>query len=185
MLPLDAQLEAILFYRAEPVKIGKLAELLNCPEAEIMASLSSLKEKLSGRGVTLVENDKTVQLGTNPTVSDLIERIAKEELSSELGKASLETLSLVLYRGPLSRSAIDYVRGVNSSYILRHLLIRGLIERMNKEGEGRGYIYKPSLELLQYLGLTRVEDLPDYDSVQVKVESFIKDQANDSATNVV
>lgn len=180
MLPLDAQLEAILFYRPEPIKTDKLAELLTCSNEEITAAIETLKEKLSGRGLTIIENNGTLMLGTTPAASDLIEKITKEELSTEIGKAGLETLALILYRGPISRSGIDYVRGVNSSYILRNLLVRGLIERTNTEGEGRGFVYGPSLDLLRHLGVSKIEDLPDYGSVQVKVEEFIKSREDET-----
>jgi segregation and condensation protein B len=113
--------------------------------------------------------------------------LQREELSRELGRAGLETLAIILYRGPVSRREIDHIRGVNSSFILRSLLIRGLIERADpstsstsspqaSSGQvvaGRSYSYKATLKLLEYLGVTRLEDLPQYQNVFKKIEEFI------------
>jgi segregation and condensation protein B len=74
----------------------------------------------------------------------------------DLGKAGLETLSIILYQGPISRAEIDYIRGVNSNFILRNLLIRGLIERVENPHDQRSFLYKPTLELISYLGLSKI-----------------------------
>jgi segregation and condensation protein B len=123
---LSAQLEAILFWKAEPVSIKKLADLLKVGPESIKEGLKELGDKLQGRGLTLVQTDDEVMLGTAKELSSLIEQLTKEELTRDLGKAGLETLSIVLYQGPISRADIDYIRGVNSQFILRNLLIRGL-----------------------------------------------------------
>jgi segregation and condensation protein B len=94
-------------------------------------------------------------------------------LVRDLGKAGLETLTIILYKHPIKRSEIDYIRGVNSSFILRNLLIRGLIERLTeKEGLGRGYLYKPTLELLSHLGVSKIENLPESASITSELENF-------------
>jgi segregation and condensation protein B len=169
---LDAQIEAILFYEAEPIAVKKLAELLSVREETILEALGVLTEKLNGRGLTLVRKDDAVMLGTAPEAGQLIENLRKEELAKDLGKAALETLSVILYRGPISRPDIDYIRGVNSSFILRNLLVRGLVEREAKPNDARLYLYKPSFELLSYLGISRLEDLPEYEAMKEKIETF-------------
>jgi chromosome segregation and condensation protein ScpB len=70
-------------------------------------------------------------LGTVPEASELIEKIIKDELTRELGKSSLETLTIILYKSPIAKPEIDYIRGVNSNYILRNLLVRGLVEKIS------------------------------------------------------
>lgn len=110
--------------------------------------------------------------GTHPELSSLIEEMQKEEVSRDLGKAGLETLSIILYKHPVSRREIDYIRGVNSSYILRNLLMRGLIEKTEGGAGERSYSYKPTLELMRHLGLTRTEDLPNYEIAMAKMLEF-------------
>jgi len=91
-----------------------------------------------------------------------LENFIKEEFKENLSPASLETLSIIVYLGPLSRAEIDYYRGVNSSFILRSLLIRGLIERYSDPKRANVYLYVSSFDLLKYLGVSKKEDLPDY-----------------------
>ncbi|MDR3558067.1 MAG: SMC-Scp complex subunit ScpB [Candidatus Pacebacteria bacterium] len=174
---LNAKIEAILFWKAEPVSIKKLASLLSTDDAkisedEVKAALIELEKNLVGRGVTLVQTDEDVMLGTAKELSPLIEQLTKDELSRDLGKAGLETLSIVLYQGPISRADIDYIRGVNSQFILRALLIRGLVERVENPADARSYLYKTTLDLLSHLGISKVTDLPEYEAVRKDIEAF-------------
>lgn len=171
-LLLSSQIEAVLFYKAEPLSIKRLAEIFKKDEKEIKNAVNELREELKGRGLTLVEWEDEITLGTSREVSSLIETLTKEELIKDLGKAGLETLSIILYQGPLSRAEIDYIRGVNSNFILRNLLIRGLIERVDNPKDQRSFHYKPTLELISHLGLSKITDLPDYEAVRVDIESF-------------
>jgi len=170
--PLSSQLEAILFWKAEPVPIKKLASLLNVDVKIIKAGLAELEKNLTGRGLTLVHGEGEVMLGTAKEHSALIEQLTKDELSRDLGKAGLETLSIVLYQGPISRSDIDYIRGVNSQFILRNLLIRGLVERVDNPKDARSFLYQATVSLLSHLGLSRREDLPEFTKIRSEIDSF-------------
>jgi segregation and condensation protein B len=161
-MPLDAVVEAILFWKGEPVAVSRLASLLKKTEDEIEAALVTLEEKLAGRGLQLVHKDGEVLLVTHPKVGPIIEILTREELVKDLGKAGLETLSIVVYQGPIARRDIDYIRGVNSNFILRNLLVRGLVEKVSDKNDQRSFLYKPTFELLSHLGLNRIEDLPEY-----------------------
>ena len=172
MSNLEQKIESILFFKNEPVTLAELSKLLKVPRENLQLAISNLQKEYESRGIVLVTNGEEVSFGTNPEMSELIENLQKEELSRELGRAGLETLTIVLYKGPISRREIDHIRGVNSSFILRTLLIRGLIERT--EGTERSYSYKATLKLLEYLGITRREDLPEYDNAFKKIEEFVK-----------
>jgi len=172
MLTLDSQIEAILFLKSEPLRKGDLAKILGVTLEEIENALFVLEERLKTRGIILLSKDDDVVLGTSPEMSEVIESLRKEELSKDLGKAGLETLSIILYREPITRAGIDYLRGVNSNFILRNLLIRGLIEKVSNPEDQRSYLYKPSFELLSFLGIKSVEDLPEYDKIQEEIKSF-------------
>ena len=82
-------------------------------------------------------------------------------------------MSIIFKKNTVGRAEIDYIRGVNSSFILRNLLVRGLIEREAKRGEDRNYIYKPSLSLLEHLGVKSLKELPDSVSVSAKLKDFL------------
>lgn len=171
-MQLDAQIEAILFWKGESVSVKKLADILSSTPEEINAAILILEEKLKDRGLTLVRWEDEITLGTNKALSSLIENLTKEELMRDLGKAGLETLSIILYQGPVSRAEIDYIRGVNSNFILRNLLVRGLIEKVPNPKDQRSFLYKPTLELLSYIGTNKIEDLPEYETVRKEIEVF-------------
>ena len=92
-----------------------------------------------------------------------MEALVRSELSEELSRSSRETVAVIAYKGPVSRPEIDYIRGVNSSYALRNLLLRGLILREESPDTTRGYRYSVSGDFLKYLGVSKIEDLPGYE----------------------
>lgn len=173
---LEQKIEAILFYKNEPLEIKELSKLLAKGNDEIKEALQNLAKSLENRGICLVMTDSEVSLATAPETKDLIEQIAKDEMSREIGKAGLETLAIVTYNGPISRREIDYIRGVNSSYILRNLCIRGLIEKEQNIKDQRIFQYKSSLNLLTHLGIKTIEELPEFD--------MFKKNINESTNNI-
>ena len=181
MFNLENKIEAVLFFKNEPVSVAELGKWLGAKPDIVRKALSNLEDSYRNRGIVVVSNGEFVSLGTHPDASQLIEKLQKEELSRELGRAGLETLAIVLYKGPISRREIDYIRGVNSSFILRALLIRGLVERT--EGTERSYSYKATLKLLEYLGITRREDLPEYENALKKIKEFEKTSLTDPSTS--
>lgn len=172
-LNLSARIEALLFFKGEPVSVRFLAQALKVSEDEVAQGLTALEEALraGGRGIILMRNGDEVTLGTVPEMGALIESLLKEELVKDLGKAGLETLAIVLYRSPITRTEINYIRGVNSNYILRNLLVRGLIEK-DEHSTARSTMYKPTFELLSYMGVSKVEDLPEYTAIDAEVVAF-------------
>jgi len=173
MMTLEAQIEAILFFKAEPISVKKLAEILNISEESVLDGLNTLEGQIVGRGVVLLKKDDEVSLAVASEMGPVIDKMVKEDLSRDLGKAALETLTIVLYKGPLPKPEIDYIRGVNSNFILRNLLVRGLVEKMPNPKDQRSFLYQPTFELLRYLGISKTEDLPDFEEFRNKVEESI------------
>jgi segregation and condensation protein B len=172
-------IEAILFYYAEPLTLRKLALVLKRDEGEVREALLILEERLNTSGIRLLRNNDTVLLGTAPDASTLIEAITKDELSKDLSKSALETLAIVLYKGPLTRSEIDYIRGVNSTFILRNLLIRGLVEKVENPEDQRSFHYRSTFALLEYMGITQREELPEYTETLTALDKFIETKAEE------
>ncbi len=175
---LVAAIEAVLFVYGEPLEIKRIAKILALKESEVETALGELSEKLKdeNRGLTLIRENpgalsKKVQLATKKEFTPLLENFIKEEFKENLTPASLETLSLIAYLGPVSRSEIDYYRGVNSSFILRSLLLRGLIDRFSDSQKGNVFLYQPSFDLLKYLGLSKIEELPEYEKFKTMTQS--------------
>lgn len=167
------QIEALLFYEATPVKITRIAEIMNLTTEEIEESLNTLESNLNNRGINLSRKDDEVTLATSKESSELIQKLRKEELTKDLSKAALETLSIIIYRGPIKRSEIDYIRGVNSQAILRILLVRGLIDKVVNPKDERGFLYKPSFDLLNHLGLNNIKEMPEFTQVNEDIDNFI------------
>ena len=181
---LEAKVEAILFFKGEPISLEKLAGVLKVSKDNIKEAIENLKISLESRGIVLQENDGEYLLGTHPEMSDIIENFKKEELNRELSKASLETLSIILYKNGATHAEVDYIRGVNSSFTLRALSVRGLVNRETDKKDNRRYIYKPSFELLSFMGVKSVEELPDYadinNGIEVSAKSLEEELKNES-----
>ena len=158
-------LESVLFVASKPLVVSKIAKSLAVEKEKIEEALNSLENKYTAvSGIHLLRVGDSVQLVSNPDNTEFIEKFVKTEFKEDLTKAQLETLTVVAYRGPISRPEIENIRGVNCSVILRNLLIRGLVN----EYENQDHIvpvYELSVDALRFLGLNRLEDLPDYDSL--------------------
>lgn len=170
MEKLEQKIESVLFFKGEPMSKKDLAEFFKVNLGDLDASIEQLRKALEGRGIVLLENGDEISLGTSSEFSELITQLQKSELQKDLSKATMETLSIILYKNGVTRSEIDYIRGVNSSFILRTLSIRGLIEKTIDKKDSRRYIYKPTFELLGFMGVERVSDLPNYEFVNKKLE---------------
>lgn len=173
---LSSQLGSLLFTHGEPIAIKKLASLCEKETHEIQEALHELKERISAIGLTLLEEGGSVQLASTPENSNLVKKFLKIDPASDLGKASLETLTLIAYLGPIARSKIDHIRGVNSSFIVRSLLVRGLIEKIVDEKNKRTNLYRITFDFLRLLGIEKKEDLPNYAELRGMTEEKMKQE---------
>ena len=166
MNDLIVKIEALLFALGRPLSHQELSKQLGASVEDIAATLASIQP---GRGVVLVDDGKQVELRAAPEASELIEKIRREEYAREVGKAGQEVLAAVIYRGPLTRSEIDFIRGVNSSQTLRTLTMRGLVRKIQNPKDSRSFLYESTTELLATLGVQRAQDLPEYAVVREKL----------------
>jgi segregation and condensation protein B len=173
-------IESILFVSGEPIKKSKLAKIL----AEKIEDVEKALEALSGKyshaqsGLSLLKKGEEIQLVSNPENAQHVEQLVKNELQDSLSNAALEVVSIIAYRGPISKTEIEAIRGVNCSYTLRNLLLRGLIERSDNLSGARGYVYSISFDFLKKLGTDDVKKLPQYDilSVDERINSIISSE---------
>lgn len=175
-MELEHQIEAVLFYKTRPVSYAQLRTLFVVDQETLSNALASLSQHLSTRGIRLLTTDTAVQLVTAPEVSELIEQVRTQEQSRDIGSAGAETLAVILYRGPIARSAIDRIRGVNSATILRNLQVRGLIERSGDDSSESGYLYRVTPTLLSHLGITQKESLPEFNETAEAIAAFMDQQ---------
>lgn len=149
--------------------ILKLAKVADATEAEVEGALEKLNaDYANGRGLRIVKIKDTIQLVSNPDNAQFVAELIKSEIQENLSQAALEVLSIVAYRGPISRAEVEAIRGVNCSFTLRALLIRGLIDRTENIKDNRRYLYNISFDFLKKLGMDRVEKLPDWEVLQKK-----------------
>lgn len=169
-----AKLEALLFIHGEPLTMKKIGSVLGLDKEEAEKVIDEFKKRLEEefRGLSLVSDGEKFQLVTKPQFGKILEDFVKEELSEDLTPASLEALGIVAYFGPISRLRIEYLRGVNSIFILRSLLLRGLVERFLDPERPNTYLYRPTFEAWRHLGLKGKEDLPDFEKFQSLFKEF-------------
>lgn len=166
-------LEALLFLYGEPLSLKKIASLLSVSAKEAADVVAGLRVRLQERpgALTLFEHEDTVQLTTKSEHASLLQALLKSELHEALTPAALETLSIIVYAGPISRAEIDYIRGVNSSYTVRALALRGLIDRETDPARGNSFVYRASAELMRHLGVRTMSELPDYERLRTVAKS--------------
>ncbi len=169
-----AELEAFLFQYGEPIEVKKISKLLKIKESACGEALNELEEALrSGdRGLMLLREGDKVQLVTKPDFQKINETLVKEEFRETLTPASLETLSIIAYLGPISRPTIDYIRGVNSNFTVRSLLMRGLIDRNQDPERGHVFLYRVSFDFLKHMGLSKIEEMPEYERFKDILKKF-------------
>jgi segregation and condensation protein B len=160
---LSAGLEAILLVVDEPVPELILAQILERPRDEVVATLRQLAAEYTrqGRGFDLREVAGGWRFYTSETCASLVERFVTDGQQARLTQAALETLAVVAYRQPVSRARVSAIRGVNSDGVFRTLKLRGLIEEAGQEPESQAYLYRTSRYFLERLGLNSLEELPE------------------------
>ena len=165
-MSLSSHIESILFVASKPLSFVALAKALGGSVDDVTSVVKDLKVKYNtdGSGIHVLTIDNEVQMATNPAHAETIDQFIKREVTEELTKAQLETLTVVAYRGPITRPELEQIRGVNCALIIRNLLLRGLIEEREDETSVLAR-YLLSFEALRHLGIDSVEDLPDYTSL--------------------
>jgi segregation and condensation protein B len=174
-----SQMEALLFVFGEALDKHKISLTLKTDSKKIEEAAEFLKAKYlkPESGIMLISGQDKYMLATKPEHSTLVEDFVSKDLKEELTPAALETLSIIAYFGPVTRAQIDYIRGVNSSFILRSLMIRGLIER--KATKGLAYEYEVSFDFLKYMGIDNISKMPNYQEYQKFKEQYFAQQQED------
>ncbi len=174
---LTKKISAILFLYNEPINIQKLKTFLGdeeLPEEIILEAIKDLEISLSKIGLVIIknesknENKSEYSIAVNSDLNEIAKKIRADELEGELTPASLQVLTICAYLGSSTKSEISFIRGIQSSQSIRSLSVRGLLKR---EGEK----YTLSTEALQMLGLTKIEDLPEYEKIKTDFSERLKE----------
>jgi segregation and condensation protein B len=184
--PLKTCIEAVLMVVDEPVSVVTLAQVLERPTAEVAEALKDLAEEYTvlGRGFELREvgvggeGERTGwRVYSRAECAPVVERFVRDGQQAKLTQAALETLAVVAYRQPVSRSKVSAIRGVNCDGVMRTLLARGLVEEYGNDHETGAVLYQTTGFFLERMGLKSLEELPDLapllpSAADVDVEDF-------------
>lgn len=173
-------IESLLFVSNKPLTIKTLAKYAKASETEIKQALNQLSEQKKDSGVILLVAENQYQLATNSSYTEIVRAFLNADLKESLTEATIEVLAIISYRQPISKSEIEAIRGVNSQYSLRALLMRGLIEKVPNPEDSRGMLYQTTTEFLQHLGITSTEELPNFTEVTKSVKLPKTPQAQQS-----
>lgn len=159
---LRAKIEAILFVAGEPVAVGDLAHALNLTAMEMSAALEEMREYLDANsGLKLNYFGSQVQLSIQPQYAAAVEALLNPVQRMPLTAAVMETLSIIAYRQPITKSEIEAVRGVKCDYSVQSLLNKGLIQELGRrETLGRPMLYGTTDAFLRHFGIEDLSQLP-------------------------
>lgn len=162
-MTIKAKIESILFVASKPVSVKTLARVLSVSAEEVRETLQTLVAHYNSAesGINILVSADDVQMVTNNNFSDLVDQFTKSEILGELTPAQLETLTVVAYRQPVTRPELEQIRGVNCAVILRNLMQRGLVEEEDSK-DSVVPVYRLSINALRHLGVTYVEELPNF-----------------------
>ena len=159
----EAALEALLFVAERPLARREIATIAGVDRAEVDARLGDLEVSLRSRGIRLLLSGERIELATAPEAGALIARYVGAD-ALRLSPASLETVAIVAYRQPVTKAAVERIRGVDSEYSIRSLLHRRLVVELGRaDAPGRPILYGTGFDFLERFGLTSLEDLPPLD----------------------
>lgn len=165
-MELKYQIESLLFISHKPLSISELVKLLEAEKSAVETALAELTAEYHQKngGVEILQLEDKYQMAVAGENSELVAKFLKTEVTGELTRPSLETLTIVAYRGPISKVELELIRGVNCSLILRNLMMRGLVEA--KEDKDRGTtVYQITFEFLKHLGFDNIAELPDFEKL--------------------
>lgn len=175
-------IEALLFAADQPITLAQMAELgpEDVEKASLRVMLEELAEDYDGRGVQLKEVAGGWQLSTRPEYGEWVRRMHHVESRAKLSRAALDSLAIVVYRQPITKTEVEALRGVDSSGVLKTLLERRLIKILGrKRVVGRPILYGSSREFLQYFGLSDLTDLPRPEDLDMPPEAAPADEQGD------
>jgi segregation and condensation protein B len=175
----EAALEGLLFVAERPLSRREIAALAGVDRDTVDQRLGDLEVSLAARGIRLLIDGDRVELATAPEAGALVARYVGAD-AVRLSPASLETLAIVAYRQPVTRAAIERIRGVDSDYTVRSLLHRRLIVELGRsDAPGRPFLYGTGFDFLERFGLTTLDELPPLD---VDVAARLAEEGGEAVT---
>ena len=161
MNQLSASIEAILFSSNRPLRLRDLQHATDSDRGVVEGALEELRDSLSQRGLMLQRQQDLVGLVTRPELAAYVRRALRPEVTGRLSPAAYETLAIVAFQQPVTKSRVEEIRGVNCDSVLANLELRNLVAEVGRApGPGQAKLYGTTMRFLQVLGLESLEQLP-------------------------
>ena len=168
---IDKKLELLLFIKNSPVKKNELLEYLKCSKEELDVAIFNLINNTKESSIIFLDDGTSLTLSTNPKYESFIADVLAQDKTKILTKNSQETLSAISYIGPVSKSDLDFLRGVNTQFTLKSLLIRGLIKETS---DNKLKKYSITLEFLRHMNISSQNELENYQEIRENLITGIK-----------
>lgn len=170
---LKSIVENVLLAADQPINAGELCKIFldGKDKDQLQSILDELKEEYSSRNLQVTEVADGYQLCTRHEYNDYIRKFLKLDRSTRLSQPSLDTLSIIAYKQPLTRQEVDEIRGVDSSGVIKTLLEKKVIGPAGrKKVPGRPIMYRTTQKFLEYFGLKDLSDLPTLEDLREVLE---------------
>lgn len=177
-MSIQNKIEAILLLGGDEIKIKDLCKFFSLSIDEIMPIIDELKRTRKDSGINIELNGDLVYLVTNPIYGEVVNEFFEHEAKpKKLSGASLETLSIIVYRQPITKSEIEAIRGVSVDRIIQNLEEKKFVRVCGKkEGTGRANLYEVTEKFLTYIGLSSITELPNYIDIKGRIEENGRDE---------
>jgi segregation and condensation protein B len=164
---LNSKLETILFVASKPLSLKKMTKAIGASNEDVKKSIGELMLKYNtpDSGIIVLQNNDEYQMVSNPDNRQEAENFLKAEISGELTRPQLETLTVISYCGPITKPELEQIRGVNCALIIRNLMIRGLVKE-SADSSGLLPKYEVTMEYLRHLGINSLSELSDYEKLR-------------------
>lgn len=187
MEKLEASIEAIIFVAQEPVTLEEIQQVLSETYEDYTLSIEGIEEEIQklikkykrkDYSFEILKSGEGYSFFTKKEQSQVVNTLLKNRSKKRLSRSALETLSIIAYRQPITKSEIEKIRGVGSDYAMKKLLNRGLVKMKGKsEAIGRPMLYGTTDQFLEYFGITTLRDLPS-------PKEFSEDDLNEGSENI-
>lgn len=170
---IQAVIEAVLFAAGDPVELEQLADIVDVDKKSLREILENMEDNYSyeKRGIHMIRMEDAYQLCTRGEFSEYVSRLAEPPRKMNLSNASLEVLSIVAYKQPVTKSSIEHIRGVNCDYIVNRLVERNFIEEKGRlDAPGRPILFGTTQHFLRIFGIAELSELPEFDKLGQSIE---------------
>ncbi len=163
--------EAVIFLSGGSVTRKELLKKINIKATVLEEIIIELKDDYQNRGICLSDDKNSIGFYTNPIISEKLQIIDSEEMTGPLSKSAKETLTTIAYCSPIKKIDIDFIRGVNTQFILKRLLLRGLIQKIDTKNS----TFSVTLDFLSNMGIDSIEKLPNYEQIRFKMQESLEE----------